>query len=306
VQPVPLNPESPRQASVGPLRFRGGLWLRSPDPRFGGLSDLRVSADGARLLAVSDCGYGFAAEVLYDAHGGLTGIRGASLVELVGPGGRALSTDEIDAEALERQGDDLLVGFEGPARVWRYRANPPFGGPPSPVASPPLSPECRDNRGLESITTVGSGRLLFLCEGRGLRPASAPAWVGANGRWQAREYPLDGGGAGFGDVFRPTSAARLPDGDVLVLERRYPPLAARLRQLSRADVEGTEPFAPRTVAVLEPPLSIDNFEGLAVRRAASGGTYLYLLSDDNGCAKVGPLAGPRLQRTLLLLFELEG
>ena len=31
---------------VGPLRYLGGLWLRSPDARFGGLSDLRVSATG--------------------------------------------------------------------------------------------------------------------------------------------------------------------------------------------------------------------------------------------------------------------
>lgn len=291
---------------MGPLRFRGGLWLRSPDPRFGGLSDLRVSADGSGLLAVSDCGYGFVAKVLYDTRGDLAGVGSARLVELVGPRSRALSPEEIDAEALGRQGDDLLVGFEGRPRVWRYRADPPFGGPPSPVSSPPLSRECRDNRGLESITSLANGRFFFLCEGQGLQPAFAPAWVGAGAQWRPREYPLDKGSAGFGDVFRPTSAASLPDGDVLVLERRYPPLACRLRRLGRADVEGKGSLAPRTLAVLEPPLSIDNFEGLAVRRAASGSTYLYLLSDDNGCAKVGPITGPRLQRTLLLLFELEG
>jgi hypothetical protein len=303
---VPLNPESPGQASVGPLRFRGGLWLRSPDPRFGGLSGLVVGADGSRLLAVSDCGHGFVATIAYDAQGRLAGLGDARLVELVGLRGRPLSAAEIDAEALAREGDGLLVGFEGRARVWRYRADPPFGGPPSPVSSPPLTPACPDNRGLESIAALGAGHLLFLCEGRGLRPLTAPAWVGAGREWRARVYPLDDGGGGFGDVFRPTAAARLPDGDVLVLERRYPPLAARLRRLTRANVEGAGPLAPRTVAVLEPPLSIDNFEGLAVRPGGRGRTLLYLLSDDNGCAKGGPLAGPRLQRTLLLLFGLEG
>jgi hypothetical protein len=306
VQPVPLNPESPGQASVGPLRFRGGLVLRSPDPRFGGLSDLRVDADGSGLVAVSDCGHGFVATLVYDAHGDLAGLRDARLVDLLGPGGRPLSPAEIDAEAMERQEDGLLVGFEGRARVWRYRADPPFAGPPQPVASPPLNPACRGNRGLESIAALGDGRFLFLCEGRGLRPVSAPGWVGAGEVWRPRAYPLDDGGAGFSDVFRPTSAARLPDGDVLVLERRYPPLGARLRRLTRANVEGAGPLAPRTVAELEPPLSVDNFEGLAVRPAGSGRTLLYLLSDDNGCAKGGSLPGPRLQRTLLLLFELDG
>jgi hypothetical protein len=306
VESVPLNPEDPGQASVGPLRFRGGLWLQSPDPRFGGLSDLRLSADGSGLLAVSDCGHGFVASIVYDGRGGLAGLRDARLVELVGLRGRPLLPAEIDAEALERQGDGLLVGFEGRARVWRYRADPPFAGPPVPAPAPPLVPACRGNRGLESMAGLGDGRFLLVCEGRGLRPASAPAWVGAGGRWRARVYPLDDGGAGLGDVFRPTSAALLPDGDVLMLERRYPPLGVRLRRLARANLEDAGPLAPRTVAVLEPPLSIDNFEGLAARRGPCGRTLLYLLSDDNGCAKGDSLPGPRLQRTLLLLFELGG
>jgi len=34
------------------LRFRGGLDLRSRDSRFGGLSGLAISADGARLTAL--------------------------------------------------------------------------------------------------------------------------------------------------------------------------------------------------------------------------------------------------------------
>ncbi len=50
------------------------------------------------------------------------------------------------------------------------------------------------------------------------------------------------------------------------------------------------------VAVLRPPLTVDNLEGVAVRRGAAGGTLIYLVSDDN----FNPL-----QRTLLLLFALE-
>ena len=65
-RPVPLDSGQPARAAVGPLVYRGGLWLRSQDPRFGGLSDLRVSADRTRLLAVSDCGHGFIAGL--DSH----------------------------------------------------------------------------------------------------------------------------------------------------------------------------------------------------------------------------------------------
>ena len=52
VTPVPLDPRHPDADRVGALRYRGGLWLHSDDPRFGGLSDLRVSPDGRALRAV--------------------------------------------------------------------------------------------------------------------------------------------------------------------------------------------------------------------------------------------------------------
>jgi hypothetical protein len=61
------------------------------------------------------------------------------------------------------------------------------------------------------------------------------------------------------------------------------------------------------VARLEPPLSVDNFEGIDARRDASGRTLVYLLSDDNNCAKTDAgRGGPGLQRTLLLLFAFSG
>jgi hypothetical protein len=42
------------------------------------------------------------------------------------------------------------------------------------------------------------------------------------------------------------------------------------------------------------------------RREASGRTLVYLISDDNGCAKTPGSRRSGLQRTLLLLFALEG
>ncbi|MBT3627577.1 MAG: esterase-like activity of phytase family protein, partial [Rhodospirillaceae bacterium] len=45
-----------------------------------------------------------------------------------------------------------------------------------------------------------------------------------------------------------------------------------------------------------PPLTVDNMEGIAVRRDGAGHTLVYLVSDDNFSV---------LQRTLLLMFELK-
>jgi hypothetical protein len=306
-RPVPLDPSDPGLVRVGPLLYRGGLWIRSADPRFGGLSGLRVSPDGRKLVAVSDCGRGFTARLEYDRRGDLIGLRGATLSELVGPGGRALEGDEIDAEGLAPGDDhDLLVVFERrvPA-LWSYGLEPPFGGLPSPRPEPHFGQDCHGNRGPEALANLLDGRLFIACEGRGFEGGTTTVWLGRRGSWVSRPYALLERDEGFGDVFRPTGAAVLPDGDVLVLERRFPPIEVRLVRLSREWLEGDGPLVPREVARLVPPLTVDNFEGLDVRRDGSGATFVYLVSDDNGCLKRRPVMAPRaLQRTLLLMFEL--
>jgi hypothetical protein len=302
--PVPLDPSDPSRERVGPLLYLGGLRLRSADPRFGGLSDLRVSPDGARLFAVSDCGYGFTASLSYDAAGRLAGLAEPRLVGLTDTTGRPLSRAESDAESLVL-GDGLEVGFEGAGRIRAYAAEPPFAGPARRLGVPAGVGGCGRNGGLETMADTGDGRRVLVCETRRGLSSTVPAWVGRADAWQAREYPLAFEGGWAGEPFRPTGAALLPDGDLLVLERRFPPAGARLVRIARPALEGESPFDPREVARIEAPLTIDNFEGVDARRDASGRTLVYLVSDDNGCAKAGSPGARSLQRTLLLLFSLE-
>ncbi|HEX9190112.1 MAG TPA: esterase-like activity of phytase family protein [Vicinamibacteria bacterium] len=305
VVPVPLDPSDPARVSVGPLRYLGGLELRSADGRFGGLSDLRVSPDGARLFAVSDCGRGFTATLTYAPDGRLAGLGDARLVDLSGPLGRPLGLGENDAESLVIDGA-LEVGFEGRARVQAYDGSPPFSGAARPRPMPAAVGTCGRNGGLEAMTDLGAGRRLLLCEARRGPSVTVPAWVGAGDTWEVHEYPLFFEGGWAGEPFRPTGAVRLPDGDVLVVERRFPPMGARLVRLSKAGLEGQHPLEPVEVARFEAPLTLDNFEGVDARRDASNRTLVYLLSDDNGCSKRGSAGRTGLQRTLLMLFALEG
>ncbi len=303
VAPVPLDSADPSRTTVGPLQFIGGLWLRAEDPRFGGLSDLRLSPDGARVVAVSDCGTGFTARLSYDDDGRLAGLSDALIVPLTNAQGGALASTEIDAESLiATPGGDLEVGFEGRGRVEAY--GPEFAGPARPLAAPAALAECGRNGGLELMADVGDGRRLLVCEERRGPSRTVPAWIGRGDAWQEREYPLVFDGGWTAEPFRPTAAARLPNGDLLVLERRFPPLAARIVLLERKTLTGQGPLAPREIARLEPPLTLDNFEGLEVRQDARGRTLVYLLSDDNHCAKTKGASRRNIQRTLLLMFVL--
>ena len=305
VVPVPLDDADPSRDRVGALRYLGGLWLRSNDPRFGGLSDLRVSPDGARLFAVSDCGRGFTATLALDPDGRLAGLGDARLVDLSGPSGGPLGLGENDAESLVIDGA-LEVGFEGKARVQAYDESPAFSGAARPRPMPAAVGTCGRNGGLEAMADLGAGRRLLLCEARRGASMTVPAWVGTGDTWEEREYPLFFEGGWAREPFRPTGAVRLPDGDVLIVERRFPPMGARLVRLPKAGLEGGRLLEPVEVARFEAPLTLDNFEGVDARRDNSGRTLVYLLSDDNGCSKRGSAGRTGLQRTLLMLFALEG
>jgi hypothetical protein len=165
---------------------------------------------------------------------------------------------------------------------------------------------CGRNGGLETMADTADGRRLIVCETRRGASSTVPAWVGRGEDWTPREYPLGFAGGWAGEPFRPTGAALLPDGDLLVLERRFPPIGVRLVRVPRASLDSAGTLAPREIARFESPLTLDNFEGVEARRDASGRTLVYLLSDDNGCAKTPGALRSGLQRTLLLLFALEG
>jgi hypothetical protein len=227
-------------------------------------------------------------------------------VELAGPDGRPLGLGEADAESLVMDGR-LEIGFEGRrARVESHAVSPPFAGPVRRLGIPPGVGTCSRNGGIEAMARLGPGRRFLVCESRRGSSSTVPAWVGRDDAWADREYPLVFSGGWAGEPFRPTGAALLPDGDLLVVERRFPPMAARVVRVPRASLEGEGLVVGTELARLEPPVTVDNFEGVEARRDASGRTLVYMLSDDNNCAKNRAARGPSLQRTLLLLFALEG
>ncbi|MGE3932844.1 MAG: esterase-like activity of phytase family protein [Rhodospirillaceae bacterium] len=290
---LPLNPENLEQSAVGALVYRGGLHLRSSDPRFGGLSGLSVSPDGRRLVAVSDRGYWVTATLVYDEVGLLADAVAGEIGDLADPDGAPVADTPLnDAEELVRDGPDWLVTFERHHRIWRYPATPGgFAMRPQRVPDPPGLARAPPNGGLEALARLPDGRLFGLVEGRDGEGGRTPGWVGTPGRWLPLEYVRTG-------IFRPTGAAALPDGDVVVLERRFTLLGgpgARLARVPAAALRHGAAVEGTALAVLAPPLVVDNMEGIAARRGANGETILYLVSDDNYNV---------LQRTILLMFAL--
>jgi hypothetical protein len=299
VRPVALNPRDPTQATVGFLTYRGGIEIASPDGRFGGLSGVVVTPSGD-LIAVSDRGFWLIARLVLDARGYLVGITDGEMGRLAGPGGLPVGRRQQDAEDIALLPDGTaIVSFEHDHRLWRYYPSAvPFQGLVEPVDGPPGIEDLPRNGGIEAVAALSDGRLLALVEGLTV-PASTPGggggrlgWVrDRGGAWAALSYVP-------APDFLPSGAAGLPNGDALVLERRFiDPFTyeARLTRVPGVEIKPGARLSGRELARLSPPLSLDNFEGVAVRPGPAGETLVYLISDDNYLP---------IQRTLLLQFVL--
>ena len=154
----------------------------------------------------------------------------------------------------------------------------------------------RSNKGLESVAYAPAaspiaGEIVAIAEHgprrrRRIFPAGSPAW--ASSRIIRR------------DDFDVSSARFLPNGDLILLERRYTPgwgIAMRLRRIAGDAIKVGARLDGEILLEAGMTSQIDNMEGLAVSQDAAGRTILTLVSDDNYSI---------LQRTLILQFALSG
>lgn len=289
--PVELAPGEPdRQA--GALVFRGGVEIAPDKADIGGISSLHWH-DGA-LFAVADDGRWI--EFSLDEVGArLIDVSGVRLGPLRDAGGRMLDAKRRgDAEGLTQlPSGEWLIAFEQEHRIWRYAdlAGPATG---TETGAGALVAGAAPNTGLETLAAYPGG--LLAC-GEWADPAR-PNCLRISDGAPATPFHLAApeGIAAAGGV--PTDAACRADGTCYVLMRSY-----NASEGNRAAVIELAPDnSATTLAVLAPPLVLDNFEGLALREEP-GKAFLYLASDDNfrNCERV---KRPGCQRSLLMKFEL--
>lgn len=295
-RPVPLSDETGMAPRVGELTWHGTLHLKSADKGFGGLSSLRVSPDGSQFIAISDRGQRVGGRLTYDGQGRLAAASDFRIAPLLGTDGQGLPGFFNDTEGLALigvwPGDGWAVSMERRHSILRYP--PALAGVPAVMLNgPPGIEQLPFNSGLETLVELSDGRLLTIAEDEG-QGGLHRAWAGRSGDWMELSYQGT-------PPFLPVDAARLPDGGLLVLERRANLLGgwgSRIVHVPSADLAAA--LVPggvlrgRELARIDPPLATENYEGIDARPLPDGGIAIYIIADDN--------FGRFGQRTLLTLF----
>ena len=300
-RPLTFDPSHPDRRRFGKLEWLGGVELTSASPYFGGLSGLIVDAEGRGLLAVSDAGLWLSGDIVGTGNGptGLTNVRTGPLL---GKRGKPLArAKERDAEAITRAGSDgqVYIGFEQRHRIeltpWRG-VSP--GSPRRQVGLPQSARRAKGNSGIEGLTLLThgpqAGSLIFFTENLLDKSGNHRGWLAGRSKPQPITLKRLKG-------FDITDLALLPDGDLLVLERRFRFFEGVKMRIRRIKAEAIRPGALLDGEVLIEAgngFAIDNMEGIAVHRNAAGEPVITLISDDN--------FNRGLQRTLLLQFALPG
>lgn len=288
------------QRAFGKLEFVGGITFTSPDKLVGAISSIRFRPDQKHFVAALDTGHWMTGAIERDGEGALSGLSDVKITPMLNARGEPEKAKTlVDAEGLALAPGAAIVSFEQRHRVDVY-PDPGFETS-APKASYPLPfprSELRNNRGFETLAMAPVDGPL----------AGAPVIVA--------ERSLDRQGNLFGaildgpakgtfavvrnDPYDITDGAFLPDGDLLLLERRFrlsDGIGMRIRRIKGAEIRPGALLDGEVLMDADMSHQIDNMEGIDVMQLPDGDVRIILVSDDNHSI---------LQRNLMLEFRLTG
>ena len=296
VRTISLFPDSPQTHRLGQLDWRGGLEISSADVRFGGLSALEASADGTRLLAVSDSGWWVTTGLQWSDDRELAGIDNLSISPLLDRTGAQLEGDASDSEGLAALGGGrYAVSFEREHRVRSYDIGEDWSRTGQahavPMDVPPTMAPIPHNGGMEALALLDDGSLLVGIEWPFSTDTLYDVWRLRSGDWQLSNMnaALEHGLTGMTVI----------DGHVYALERYWTPAVGsrvRIIRFAQSAFDSDQIIEPELLAELGAVTAVDNFEGITAFHR-DGETILLIVSDDNYSAT---------QRTLLMAFAVTG
>lgn len=269
---APYVPKGGWPRRIGALQPLGAVTLSSSDPAWGGFSAIALRHGRATLLSDGGNLVNFAIR-----QGRIEHPQGHALLD--GPNiGWKRSDRDSESLALDPVLGTTWVGFENHNQIWRYA---PDLARAEAMARPRPMRAWKDNQGAESLVRLSDGRFVAIAERKpDRRSRHAVIFSGdptARGTRASRFRIVPP------DRFDPSDAAELPNGDLLVLTRRfqYPfRFTAKLLRIPRAAIRAGAEARGTVIATLAPPILGENAEGLAITHEG-GRTTVWIVTDND-------------------------
>lgn len=287
--PVDLLNDGSGRRDLGALTYLGGWQLIGDFGWFGGLSSLH--AEGNHLTAITDAGA--VAEFDVGRFGHVSNAHIMPIPAACGSGGDKASRDS-EALAFDPVTGDWWIGLERRNAICRTTND--FAAAQG-YARPAAIARWSGNFGPETLLRLDDGRFMALSEGAGNDGETRPLVL-------FDRDPTDPAARVTTLAYRPpegsspTDATQLPDGRIIVLNRRFTPWSLFTARLTIVDLRALVAGAivsGREIARFEPPTIPENYEGIAATQEG-GRTILWIVSDNNFAS---------WQRTLLLKFAID-
>lgn len=298
-KPINFSTVSPTQEIFDKLLWRGGLVLESTHSQFGGLSGIELSANGKKMLAISDRGYWVKADIIYK-NGKISGLTNSQIAPILDATGKKFVHWKADSEGLTKRNDslsDVVISVERDQAIYRFKLGENnLNARAMDWGSIKDAKKISANRGLEAITSLPKnhkyrGWMLVAAEHKLDKNKNHTAWL-VNGK-QNHELHIT-----RQDGYDITDINYLPNGDIVLLERAISIFGGpqmQIRQICGKNVKPGALMNGKSLLRASGIQAVDNMEGLGVHKAANGEIILTVISDNNFHF---------LQRNLMLQFTL--
>lgn len=275
-------------SATGP-RLSGAWQLTMDDARFGGFSSMMLVDDDLMLL--SDAG------VMFRLHRDGDGFAPSALASALPAActtGPTRKDSDSESMSVTPDGREVRIGMERSNTLCAVDLDSPQGARSLNLAPMALWPQ---NAGAEAMASLSNKGLAIIGETRDAAEGTHPLlWyhgdpADADVRLTNMRYQPPRG-------YKPADAAFLPDGRMIIINRRFRIDAGRATALSIVPAftptEGQVLTGDTITEIANQPLAA-NYEGIAIAPRAGGHT-IWMVSDDN-FSKPG--------RTMLLRMELD-
>ena len=250
----------------------GFLNIDRNEKDYGGFSGLVISNEGTEALVITDKSFFFVLELRRDENDILTGYSVIRKGRILSSKGEHLNGRNTDSESIViDENNNYYISFESNHRIMMHSE---VEGKGVFVPKHPMFRKLSVNKGIEALAIDADNRLIAIPEKPPSGISDIPIFRLQNDKWEIIKYVK------INDNFLVTDAEILPEGLLLVLERKFSwtqGFKTRFRLISLEKFDNTEPITVFTSTANQ----FDNLEGVTLWRDKKGEMRILTVSDDN-------------------------